>query len=118
MLDGPGTSFAFKESGRRSAAALTPFATRSILLQLPGMSNIMNGTAAQQSAVAARGNVLVMAGAGTGKTRTLVERCVNCLCDPAQPASLDELLIVTFTDAAATEVRQRLRKGDDQQFVQ
>src|ERR1043165_1023352 len=110
MLDGPGTSFAFKESGRRSAAALTPCATLSILLQLPGMSNIMNGTAAQQSAVAARGNVLVMAGAGTGKTRTLVERCVNCLCDPAQPASLDELLIVTFTDAAATEVRQRIRE--------
>jgi len=70
----------------------------------------MSQTAAQQSAVAARGNVLVMAGAGTGKTRTLVERCVNCLCDTARPASLDELLIVTFTDAAAAEVRQRIRE--------
>ena len=69
----------------------------------------MTSTAAQQSAVAARGNVLVMAGAGTGKTSTLVERCVNCLCDPALPASLDELLVVTFTDAAAAEVRQRIR---------
>jgi len=70
----------------------------------------MNSTAAQQRAVAARGNVLVVAGAGTGKTSTLVERCVNCLCDPASPVSLDELLIVTFTDAAAAEVRQRIRE--------
>jgi superfamily I DNA/RNA helicase len=38
----------------------------------------MGLTPAQQQAVAARGNVLVVAGAGTGKTSTLVERCLNC----------------------------------------
>jgi ATP-dependent helicase/nuclease subunit A len=65
-------------------------------------------TPAQRRAVTARGNVLVMAGAGTGKTRTLVERCLHCLC--AERASLDELLVVTFTDAAAAEVRHRLRR--------
>src|SRR5258706_8817761 len=70
----------------------------------------MSLTRAQEQAVAARGNVLVMAGAGTGKTSTLVERCVNCLCDTSRPASLDELLVVTFTDAAATDVRQRIRE--------
>ena len=65
-------------------------------------------TPSQRQAVAARGNVLVMAGAGTGKTKTLVERCLDCL--DRERASLDELLIVTFTEAAAAEMRQRLRE--------
>jgi ATP-dependent helicase/nuclease subunit A len=66
-----------------------------------------NLTQSQQRAVAARGNVLVMAGAGTGKTHTLVERCLNLICE--EKVSLDEILVVTFTEAAATEMRQRLR---------
>ncbi|HEY1489402.1 MAG TPA: UvrD-helicase domain-containing protein, partial [Verrucomicrobiae bacterium] len=57
--------------------------------------------------VEARGNVLVMAGAGTGKTRTLVARCLDCL--ERERAALDELLVVTFTESAAAEMRQRLR---------
>ncbi|HVU27730.1 MAG TPA: UvrD-helicase domain-containing protein [Verrucomicrobiae bacterium] len=64
-------------------------------------------TPSQQRAVVARGNVLVMAGAGTGKTHTLVARCLNLICD--ERISLDEILIVTFTEAAATEMHQRLR---------
>ncbi len=64
-------------------------------------------TPSQRQAVSARGNVLVMAGAGTGKTKTLVARCLDCL--ERDEASLDELLIVTFTEAAAAELRQRLR---------
>src|SRR5450756_463082 len=67
-----------------------------------------NLTPSQRQAVNARGNVLVMAGAGTGKTRTLVERCLDCLA--REHASLDELLVVTFTEAAAAEMRQRLRR--------
>jgi ATP-dependent helicase/nuclease subunit A len=66
-------------------------------------------TRSQQKAVEARGNVLVMAGAGTGKTRTLIARCLDCL--DRERASLDELLIVTFTEAAAAELRQRLRRA-------
>src|SRR5579859_2969810 len=66
-------------------------------------------TAAQAAAVKARGNVLVMAGAGTGKTKTLVERCLDCL--ERDGAALDELLVVTFTEAAAAEMRERLRRA-------
>jgi ATP-dependent helicase/nuclease subunit A len=73
----------------------------------PG-STVDSLTPAQKQAVAARGNVLVMAGAGTGKTKTLVARCLDCL--ERERASLDELLIVTFTEAAAAEMRQRLRR--------
>src|SRR5882757_4109006 len=65
-------------------------------------------TPSQRRAVLARGNVLVMAGAGTGKTKTLVERCLDCL--DRERISLDELLIVTFTEAAAAEMRVRLRR--------
>jgi ATP-dependent helicase/nuclease subunit A len=67
-------------------------------------------TPSQRQAVAARGNVLVMAGAGTGKTHTLVERCLYCLCEEQPPASLEEILVVTFTEAAAAEMRRRLRE--------
>ena len=66
-------------------------------------------TPSQAAAVAARGNVLVMAGAGTGKTHTLIQRILACLRDDGAP--LDELLIVTFTEAAAAEMRQRLRRA-------
>jgi ATP-dependent helicase/nuclease subunit A len=50
-----------------------------------------------------------MAGAGTGKTHTLVERCLNCLLTEKPPASIDEILMVTFTEAAAAEMRRRVR---------
>src|SRR5262249_7912475 len=63
-------------------------------------------TAAQQQAVQARGNGLLAAGAGTGKTRTLVQRCLSLL---QSGCSLDNILVVTFTEAAATEMRARMR---------
>ncbi len=63
----------------------------------------------QLKAIQARGNVLVQAGAGTGKTRTLVERCVALVCNQADRISLENVLMVTFTEAAAAEMRQRLR---------
>ena len=75
----------------------------------------MSLTPAQQQAVTARGNVLVVAGAGTGKTRTLVERCLGCLLEEKPPASLEEILVGTFTEAAAAEMRQRLRARLEQQ---
>ncbi|HZR17016.1 MAG TPA: UvrD-helicase domain-containing protein [Verrucomicrobiae bacterium] len=75
----------------------------------------MNLTASQRLAVTARGNVLVSAGAGTGKTRTLVERCLSCLLQESPPASIDEILMVTFTEAAAAEMRQRIRERLEQE---
>ena len=66
--------------------------------------------ASQDAAIHAEGNVLVMAGAGTGKTRTLVERCLVRLLDPDRPTPMDRFLVVTFTEAAATEMRRRLRE--------
>ncbi|MBI1841968.1 MAG: UvrD-helicase domain-containing protein [Verrucomicrobia bacterium] len=63
-------------------------------------------TEEQRRAIAANGNVLVAAGAGTGKTRTLVERCVR-LVEEGHPVR--GLLLVTFTEAAAAEMKARLR---------
>jgi len=63
-------------------------------------------TEGQSEAVGARGNVIVVAGAGTGKTSTLVERCLDLV---REGVSLDRVLMVTFTDAAAAEMRHRLR---------
>ncbi len=68
-----------------------------------------SATLEQKQAIAAQGNVLIVAGAGAGKTSTLVERCLAWLLDDANDASLDQILMVTFTQAAATEMRQRLR---------
>ena len=79
-------------------------------MESPATKNDDRLTPSQQPAVAARGNVLVMAGAGTGKTHTLVERCLHCLCAEQPPASLEEILVVTFTEAAAAEMRRRLRE--------
>jgi ATP-dependent helicase/nuclease subunit A len=65
-------------------------------------------TDSQRRAIAARGNVLVPAGAGTGKTRTVVERCLRLI---SEGVSLENILMVTFTEAAAAEMRVRLRKA-------
>src|SRR6267154_2773548 len=70
----------------------------------------MNLTPTQEQALHTEGNVLLVAGAGTGKTRTLVERCVQCLLKESPPASIDEILMVTFTEAAAAEMRRRIRE--------
>jgi len=64
-------------------------------------------TSSQRQAVDARGNVLVVAGAGTGKTHTLIARCADLIRNEDVP--LDEILIVTFTEAAATGMKRRLR---------
>jgi ATP-dependent helicase/nuclease subunit A len=66
-------------------------------------------TPAQKLAIESRGNVLVVAGAGAGKTRTLVDRCLAWLLDESQQGSIEQVLMVTFTEAAATEMRKRLR---------
>jgi ATP-dependent helicase/nuclease subunit A len=55
--------------------------------------------------------ILVTASAGTGKTAVLTERCLRILSDTSHPTSVDEILVVTFTDAAAEEMRSRIARG-------
>ncbi|OUP83465.1 helicase-exonuclease AddAB subunit AddA [Lachnoclostridium sp. An169] len=53
-------------------------------------------------------NILVSAAAGSGKTAVLVERIIRRLTDETAPADVDRLLIVTFTEAAAAEMKERI----------
>ncbi|GEN35756.1 helicase-exonuclease AddAB subunit AddA [Aneurinibacillus danicus] len=63
----------------------------------------------QWDAIASRGsNVLVAAAAGSGKTAVLVERIIRRITDEHHPLSVDNLLVVTFTNAAAAEMRHRI----------
>lgn len=56
-----------------------------------------------------RGNeLLVAAGAGSGKTAVLVERILSLVLDFEQPVDIDKLLVVTFTNAAAAEMKERI----------
>ena len=66
-------------------------------------------TKAQSDAInALDGSVLVSAAAGSGKTAVLTQRVINRLTDADNPTSVDRLLIVTFTRAAAQEMKQRI----------
>ena len=66
-------------------------------------------TPQQADAIAARGGtVLVSAAAGSGKTAVLVERVVGRILDEKNPVDADRLLIVTFSNAAALEMKQRI----------
>ena len=53
-------------------------------------------------------NILVSAAAGSGKTAVLVERILSRITDPDDPVDVDELLVVTFTRAAAAQMRERI----------
>lgn len=64
----------------------------------------------QEKAVNAKGNILVSAAAGSGKTYVLTERVVKLLSDTDNEISADSLLIVTFTKAAAAEMKSRISK--------
>ncbi len=66
-------------------------------------------TTEQRQCIEARGgSLLVSAAAGSGKTSVLVERILRRITDPDNPADVDRLLVVTFTKAAAAEMKQRL----------
>ncbi len=67
-------------------------------------------TPEQRKAIDTSGSLLITAAAGSGKTAVLVERVVKMLCRKEDPISVDRLLIVTFTNAAAAEMRIRIEK--------
>ena len=68
-----------------------------------------NWTSAQRAAMSTFGQtLLISAAAGSGKTATLTERIIRRLTDPEHPADLSRMLIVTFTRAAAAELKERI----------
>jgi len=68
-------------------------------------------TESQRAAIETRGEaILVSAGAGSGKTRVLVERLMSYVTDEKEPKDVDSFLIITFTRAAAAELRDRISR--------
>ncbi|MFU0824172.1 helicase-exonuclease AddAB subunit AddA [Clostridium sp.] len=69
-------------------------------------------TKEQQAAIDTHGcNLLVAAAAGSGKTAVLVERIIKMITDFKNPIDIDRLLVVTFTNAAASEMKERIAKA-------
>lgn len=69
-------------------------------------------TADQKAAIDTHGcNLLVAAAAGSGKTAVLVERIIKMITHPTKPVDIDRLLVVTFTNAAASEMKERIAKA-------
>lgn len=69
----------------------------------------IRATPQQRAAAEDRGGaLLVAAAAGSGKTKVLVDRLMGYLTDPTDPADLDEFLIITYTRAAASELRGKI----------
>lgn len=71
-------------------------------------------TPAQKNAIDTRDcNVLVSAAAGSGKTAVLVERIISMITDPDKNIDIDRLVVVTFTKAAAAQMKDKIRKALD-----
>ncbi|MDR1531824.1 MAG: helicase-exonuclease AddAB subunit AddA [Clostridiales bacterium] len=75
------------------------------------MSNVEFTPDQRKAVFTGGGALLVSAAAGSGKTAVLVERIINIILNGQQPVDIDRLLVVTFTDAAASEMRQRIGRA-------
>ena len=74
----------------------------------------VNWTEKQQQVIDSRNrNLLVSAAAGSGKTAVLVERIIHMISEGEHPLSIDQLLVMTFTNAAAAEMRERVSAAVD-----
>ena len=72
-------------------------------------------TEEQQKVISLRDrNILVSAAAGSGKTAVLVQRILSKIMDTERPVDIDRLLIMTFTRAAAGEMKERISAAIDQ----
>ena len=75
------------------------------------VERVIKFTPSQQQAADHRsGNMVVLASAGSGKTASLTQRCVEILLDSEHPCPVDQLLVVTFTNEAAAEMRNRIHR--------
>ena len=81
--------------------------TASACLRRPVRPTAQPPNAQQQAAIDARGSTFVSAGAGTGKTTVLVERFARAVVEDG--LDVDSLLVITYTDRAAGELRARIR---------
>ena len=69
-------------------------------------------TQAQRAVVENRGGaLLVSAAAGSGKTKVLVDRLLRYVCDPDRPCNIDDFLVITYTKAAAAELRLKIAQA-------
>ena len=79
----------------------------------------MKWTTEQQKVIDLRDrDILVSAAAGSGKTAVLVERIIQRITDKKHPVDIDRLLVVTFTKAAAAEMRERIGAAIEAQCEQ
>ena len=79
----------------------------------------MKWTSRQQQVIDSRErNLLVSAAAGSGKTAVLVERIIRMISEGDPPLDIDQLLIMTFTNAAAAEMRERIQAAVDQKLME
>ena len=75
----------------------------------------MNWTEEQQKVISLRDrNILVSAAAGSGKTAVLVQRILGRIMDSTHPVDIDRMLIMTFTRAAAGEMKERISRALEQ----
>jgi ATP-dependent helicase/nuclease subunit A len=74
-------------------------------------------TEEQLAAIKLKGQLLVAAAAGSGKTAVLVERILRQVVDYHNPVDVDKFLVVTFTKAAANEMRERIGKALDEAIL-
>lgn len=69
-------------------------------------------TRSQQAVVEDRGGaLLVSAAAGSGKTKVLIDRLLSQICDPIAPRNIDDFLVITYTNAAAAELRLKIAQA-------
>ncbi len=76
------------------------------------MSGPIQWTPGQREGIERVGqSILVSAAAGSGKTAVLAQRCAHLVCDTANPCEIDQLLVVTFTESAAAEMKAQDSEG-------
>lgn len=79
----------------------------------------MNWTREQRQVIDLRNcNILVSAAAGSGKTAVLIQRILSRIMDTKEPVDVDEFLIVTFTKAAAAQMKERLSQALEQALAE
>ncbi|MCY9509154.1 helicase-exonuclease AddAB subunit AddA [Paenibacillus larvae] len=72
----------------------------------------------QWNAITGKGkSMLIAAAAGSGKTAVLVERIIRRISDEREPADVDRLLVATFTKAAASEMKERIREALEKELL-